>query len=153
MRTIILAALIAGSAAPAFADATPYQPASMSASRYGFSEAYIAPERVRISFSGNAETTLDDAEAFVLYRAAEVSLLRGYSHFQVVDHHVETRTELAPSGPPLPPIAPRRYREFNRYAVSSDIVMHRGAPPSSARNAYDALEVRENLVWRVAQPF
>jgi hypothetical protein len=150
MRTFLLASLFAALATPALADPTPYQAAAVSASHIGYSEANIDAHHVRVSFSGNAETSRDAVEGFVLYRAAEITLLRGYDYFLVVDRNVETYTELAPIGPPMPPIAPRRYREINRYQASIDVVMRDGERPPAATNAFDPLEVRENLTWRVA---
>lgn len=150
MRTFLFAGLVAAFAAPAFADPTPYQPASVSRAHYGYSETNLDKTHVRVSFSGNADTSRDTVEAMTLYRAAEITLLRGYDHFVVADRDVEVRTELAPIGPPAPPIAPRRYREINRYEAHADIVLRHGPRPPGATNAFDPLEVRSNLTWRVA---
>ena len=154
MRKTLLTALCLVLAAPvAQAESTPYQPAAASASHYGYSETILDATHVRVSFSGNTDTSRDAVEGYVLYRSAEITLTRGYDYFVVLDHNVESRTELVPSEPPLPPIAPHRYRELVRYQSSSVIEIRRGVPPVTAANAYDAREVQSNLVWRVARNF
>jgi len=61
-------------------------------------------------------------------------------------------TDYSAVGPPLPPIAPRRYRQSARHQAVSDIVMRRGPRPSGMTNSYDARAVRANLAPRIARP-
>jgi hypothetical protein len=152
MRTLLLAAAFAAAATGARAEnATPYQPSAVSRAHQGYSETQIDANRLRVSFSGNADTSRETVETYVLFRAAETTLQRGFDYFVVVDHNVDTTTAYEPYGPPLPPIAPRRYREVSRHQAVSEILMYRGARPN-APNAYDARVVHANLGWRVTRP-
>lgn len=152
MRLLLLAAAISAAAvAAAHAETTPYQPASRT--HYGYSETQTDANRVRVSFAGNADTSRETVELYLLYRSAEITLQRGYDYFVVADHSVDARMEYAASGPPLPPIAPpRRYREIASYTAVSDIIMHRGARPPNADNAFDARTLYANLAGRISRP-
>lgn len=151
MRILLLAAIAAAFATAASAQTTtPYQPAAASRSHYGYAETQLEWNRVRVSFSGAPGADLDSVESALLYRAAETTLQRGYDFFVVVDHDVETTSEYAAAGPPLPPIAPpRRYREINRHEAVSEILMYRGVRPDGRANVYDARFVTANLAARV----
>lgn len=148
MRSIVLAAAAAFVASSAYADMTPYQPGAPHHA-YGYSESQVDWNRVRVSFAGNDDTPLERVEMYLLYRAAEATLQRGFDYFVVVDHNVETTSSFAAAGPPLP-LAPRRYREDARHQAVSDIVMHRGQRPIGVANAYDARAVRANLGAAIA---
>lgn len=152
MRTILLAAIALAAAAPAaHADPTPYQAAA--SAPYGYADTQLDATHLRITFTGNEDTSRAAVEAYVLYRAAQVTLMRGYDHFAVLNHSVDALREMQPVGPPLPPIAPRRYRESVRYTATSDIEMRRGEKAAYAGAVYDAREVEANLVWRISHHF
>lgn len=69
--------LVAGCATP-----TPYRPATGSGfSRTGFSEQQVAPDRFLVTFAGNSVTDRDTVERYLLFRAAELTLQRGYDYF------------------------------------------------------------------------
>jgi hypothetical protein len=75
-RILALAAALAGSAALAGCmTATPYQPATAS------------------SRAGNSLTARETVERYLLYRAAELTVQRGFDHFVLVTRDTETRTE------------------------------------------------------------
>lgn len=131
---------------------TPYQPANPSRSPYGYAETQIEHNRVRVTFAGDSTTDRETVETYLLYRAAETTLARGYDHFVVLDHNVEETSEFRSSGPPRPPIAPRNYREVSRYQATSDIVLQRGPHAEGQANAYDARAVMANLSWRIQRP-
>lgn len=153
MRIFMLAAALAAAAvADARADTTPYQP--ITASRhYGYAETQTDVNRLRISFAGNGETSRETVETYLLYRAAELTLQRGFDYFIVADHSVDTSTQYAAAGPPVPPIMPpRRYREISSHTAVSDVIMYRGARPMGAANAFDARTVYANLAGRVSRP-
>lgn len=73
---------------------TPYQPIS-SASRVegGYSDVRLAPDRFRVTFTGNAFTSRERVEASLLYRAAELTLQHGNDWFVIEDREVERRIE------------------------------------------------------------
>ena len=62
--------------------ATPYQPGGAMG---GFYETRIDENVYRVSFRGNAYTSLDKATYFTLLRCAELTLEKGYNHFLVID--------------------------------------------------------------------
>ncbi len=147
MRSLLFAAAAAIFAVSAHADVTPYQPGAPRNS-YGWAETQLDVNRVRVSFRGNDDTPLERVEMYLLYRAAETTLARGYDYFIVIDHNVETTTDFNAAGPPVPPFIPaRRYHQDTRHQAVSDILMQRGERPASMTNAFDARTVRANLAY------
>lgn len=170
MRNLLLAA-VAGVLA-ACATATPYQPASTGA--YGFTEQQIEDNRVRITFRGNTLTDRETVETYLLYRAAEVTLERGFDYFIVANRDTEATSRLQGTGPARPVFpfdywyfSPRRgwspwydpfwaepqsYREVTRYEALAEIAMFDGAKPANNPDAFDAREVQANLQGRIVRP-
>lgn len=73
----------------ACATATPYQP---KIDGYGYAEQRIAEDRFRVSFSGNRLTERSRVEDYLLYRAAEITLSEGGTHFLMTDSSTESET-------------------------------------------------------------
>lgn len=99
LRNIIAAAAIAIGLA-ACATATPYQPnVRGNQTSGGFSEVRIAPDRYRVTFTGNSLTSRERVETYLLFRSAELALESGYRTFQTVDRETnrDTRTYVEPS--------------------------------------------------------
>ncbi|WP_234035675.1 CC0125/CC1285 family lipoprotein [Erythrobacter insulae] len=73
---------------------TPYQPLQ-SASRVsgGYSDIRIDAEHYRVSFAGNQLTSRERVESYLLFRAAELTLLKGYDYFVIEDREVEHQIE------------------------------------------------------------
>lgn len=70
--------------------ATPYQPESASSAvRGGYSQQQIASDRFRVRFHGNEVTSRETVEAYLLYRAAELTLERGGDWFTIIDRETE----------------------------------------------------------------
>ncbi|MBL8531400.1 MAG: hypothetical protein JNK94_06675 [Hyphomonadaceae bacterium] len=173
MRILILMAA-AAAVLGACATATPYQQASANAP-YGFQEQTIESNRVRINFRGNTLTDRATVETYLLYRAAEVTLERGFDYFIVANRNTDEDTRLQPTGPHLRPrfgfdywyFSPRRgwspwydpfwaepssYREVTRYEAVAEIAMFHGAKPQNDANAFDAREVQTNLQGQIVRP-
>ena len=159
--------------------ATPYQP-SVSPGGYGFSETPIEQNRVRLSFRGNSLTGRETVETYLLLRAAETTIERGFDHFVVAnratDADVQRYREAEPFYPAFRPVyyyfhprygwrpyydpfyrtgfwdSPARVREITRYEAVAEIAMFRGAKPADNPNAFDARDVVSNLRGRVAAP-
>lgn len=172
MRLLAIAAL-AGLLA-ACATQTPYQASPGGESGYGFTEQAIESNRVRITFRGNTLTDRETVETYLLYRAAETTLERGYDYFTVVDRNLDSNTRLQPMGgdrygyfpysyryyspywgwrPWYDPFFddPVSYRQVTRYEASAEIIMGRGAKPDEA-SAYNAREVKANLEASIVRP-
>ena len=70
--------------------ATPYQPAAPRG--FGYSEERLDQNRFRVTFRGNSLTPRETVEDYLLYRAAELTLQNGYSHFLIVGRDTEKKT-------------------------------------------------------------
>lgn len=74
--------------------ATPYQPATGTGQyRTGYSDEQIEENRFRVSFAGNTLTSRETVERYLLYRAAELTVQRGYDYFILTDRDTERRSE------------------------------------------------------------
>ena len=80
----ILTALLLTSACQA---ATPYGPMN---GRYGYSEQQIEQNRFQVTFRGNSSTPRETVEAFLLYRAAEITVNSGFNTFVVTERATDT---------------------------------------------------------------
>ena len=77
----------------ACATATPYQAASEPGGFDGFSQQLIENDRARISFGGNSLTNRETVENYLLYRAAEVAVERGYETFTLQERDLERSSQ------------------------------------------------------------
>ena len=154
----------------ACATETPYGPRA-DGGGYGYSEQSIESNRYRVTFRGNSSTSRETVENYLLYRAAELTLQRGYDYFVVVEDDTEKTTRYSGTSSP-PPFyygrgrafpyygygynwGPGFYdvdiRESNRYTAIAYILMYKGKKPNKA-SAYDASAVVENLRRFVLRP-
>lgn len=87
-------ALLAGAALLAgCATVTPYQPqVSRGPVTGGYSDTQVEPDRLRVAFSGNTLTSRETVEIGLLYRAAELTLARGYDWFELADRATDRKT-------------------------------------------------------------
>lgn len=166
-RHLLLAPLLVALAA--CASQTPYQPSD---GGYGYKEQQIEENRYRVTFSGNPSTPRETVQNYLLYRAAELTVQKGYDYFTIVDRDVERSTRYHSQGYVddfgFDPFAYRRgdrhYHRFrpryysansypiNEYSGIADIVMSEGDKPAEDANAYDALDVLQQLQSLVRQP-
>ena len=85
--------LVGALALAACATPTPYQPASGSGFyRNGYSDQQIEPNRYQVSFAGNSLTSRETVERYLLYRAAQLTLERGYDYFIMADRDTNLRS-------------------------------------------------------------
>lgn len=89
---------------------TPYQPVGASAVSGGYSDTRLAEDRFRVAFAGNRLTSRAQVEAFLLRRAAELSLQQGYDWFVIVDKEMERQVEREYRRDPL--YNPWFYRDY-----------------------------------------
>jgi hypothetical protein len=91
-RIAALALALAGSAAlGGCMTATPYQPATASSSG-GYFDEQIEANRFHVSFRGNTLTARETVERYLLFRAAELTVQRGFDHFILVSKDTEKQT-------------------------------------------------------------
>ena len=156
MRThavvLVLGMVLAGCGQP-----TSYQPA---ADGYGYREQQIEQNRYRVSFAGNELTAADTVQNYLLYRAAELTLDRGYDYFTVVDRNLDRSTAYWGTGDtPLGSGYFTRHGDFvggvgfttysarpiDSYTAYADVVMFEGEKAAGDVNAYDARSVLRQL--------
>ncbi len=153
--------LLAGCAVP-----TPYQPLAGSG---GYAEERLDGDRYRISFAGNRLADRETVEAYLLYRAAEITLASGNDYFMVADSDVEGTLVSRGDhrGRPLAywscaglhPRFPHYCYDYARehggavgYEASVMIVLGRGARPEDEPHAYDARELKARLKPSIVRP-
>ncbi|WP_296199226.1 hypothetical protein [Sphingorhabdus sp.] len=79
---------------------TPYQPEIRGKRIHGgYSEEHLGDNRYRVTFDGNMLTSRERVEGYLLYRAAELTVEKGFDWFRIVDRETERdrRTYVEPS--------------------------------------------------------
>lgn len=152
----------------ACAGPTPYAPAGSTDVGGGYSQQRIEDGRWRVSFAGNTVTRRDTVEAYLLYRAAELTLEQGGDHFVVVERSIDADTTYVADYDPLlphyypyhhwrpypfgPPYAVSRVDKIERYTASAEFVVGEGPKPDGEPRAYDAAQVIESLGPTLRRP-
>lgn len=90
LRHLLLAASVA--VLSACATSTPYQAASKPGGFDGFSQTMIENDRARVTFGGNSLTDRETVENYLLYRAAELAVERGFETFTLNERETEEKT-------------------------------------------------------------
>lgn len=138
---------------------TPYQPAVLGGSGYGFADQQIEANRYRVTFAGNYATSRDRVMNALLYRAAELTLTTGHDYFIDNSQSVERSTEYTTFVDPFPfygygyyggpyyggGFASANSAAYNRYTGIIDIVVQNGRKPADNPRAYDARDVIARL--------
>ena len=65
----------------------------------GFSETQLSDRAWRVTFNGNTHTSKEQAYDFALLRAAELTISKGYSMFEVTSQYVGTNSQNIPMMP------------------------------------------------------
>jgi hypothetical protein len=151
-----LLVVAAGLLLAACASPTPYQPAD---GGFGYSDQQLESNRYRVTFAGNSVTPRDVVQNYLLYRAAELTVQKGYDHFTVVRQDLERSTAYQGSGFTNAPVFFDGHRAsgwgigttsytaypIDSYAAFADIVVHKGEKPQDDPDAYDARDVLRQL--------
>jgi len=77
----------------ACATTTPYQEATKPGAYDGYTETMLTNNKARVTFGGNSLTDRETVENYLLYRAAEMAVERGYDHFSLAERDTEAKTE------------------------------------------------------------
>lgn len=97
-KTLRVLALSASAAVlAACATATPYQAASAPGAFDGFSQTMIENDRARVTFGGNSLTDRETVENYLLYRAAELAVERGFDNFTLQQRDTEAKKRVSVS--------------------------------------------------------
>lgn len=157
--TAVLLAAALGLVAACAAEPTRYQQAR---DGYGYSEQQIEEDRYRVSFAGNAATSRQTVEDYLLYRAAELTVQTGHDWFEVVDR--DTVQEYSGyGGSPEVGVGFGGGSNFGvglslpvlggagggRYTADMGILVREGEKPQDEPEAYDALSVISRLQPKV----
>jgi hypothetical protein len=160
--------LVVGLGLAACATSTPYQPADRGG--YGFSDQRIEETKYRITFRGNSSTSRETVENSLLYRAAELTVEKGYDYFVVIESDTEANKRYSTTADPAffgryYYGYPGRYygfpyyaygfgwgypyesytREYTRYSAVAFVSLGKGPKPADDPQAFDAREVLANL--------
>lgn len=149
MRILIMAA--AAALATACASQGPVYESRMDGGRYGYAEMQLEPNRVRVTYNGDTLTARDTVETYLLYRAAETTLQRGFDYFVVTAANVEEDSHYEGMAGGRPRLAGATFREVSRHNAVADILMFEGERPPYIANAYDARAVQSALQERIIQ--
>ena len=168
---LAMAALLMGALVACVAP-TPYQAAPPRG--FGYSEDRLDQNRYRITFRGNAQTSRETVEDYLLYRAAELTLENRFDHFIMVGRDTEAKTSYRywvdmyggsgyfyhgfprwdypgwyhdPWGFPSYDIEP-----ITTYVASAEILMLKGQRADGDVRAFDAREVLAQVGPRVVRP-
>lgn len=139
----------------------------------GYTDRELAPGRFRVTFTGNAVTSRDTVENYLLLRAAEVTLASGGTHFLFDDRDTRARTSTYASpmlagpgywgggygywgfrprwgygafGPPL------MINQTTRYEAYAEIVVLKPGQERNENRAVDAREIVNHLSPQVDHP-
>lgn len=141
LRSRATAAVVAGVLLSSVACASTYH-AKKSKSGDGYAETMIAADTYLVSFTATENTPPDTIALFVLYRAAELTLEKGFDHFVMGGEDTQVKRNslnAALFGGPVTETPTR----------SATIRMGKGPKPSDNPTAYDARELTTNLKAKV----
>ncbi|MHA6722661.1 CC0125/CC1285 family lipoprotein [Sphingomonas sp. RS2018] len=89
-KAVFAAALAGATLLSACVGPTPYRPAVGNGfNRDGFSDQQIERDRFAVTFAGNSYTSRERVERYLLFRAAELTLSRGYDHFILANRDLD----------------------------------------------------------------
>ena len=146
------ALLFAAFAAAACATGTDYAPRTPG-SQVGYTDVQLAPNRFRVNFSGSYLSTRDDVERYLLRRAAEITLLNGYTHFVMQMRETTQDTDPVPYGGPYYGTGYGYWGNnlyWNTYSSSAEILLLKDIDVANAANAVAAQDVLVSL--KATQP-
>jgi len=137
----------------ACATATPYQPLKAGE---GYAEQKLEANRYRVAFAANSATPRQQAQDYVLLRAAELTLEQGYDYFVLTGQSTgrEPRSSAFSvglggfsfgGGGAVGGGVGVGTGGDSDFTQSADIVMFKGSKPENDPNAFDARAVKENL--------
>ncbi len=149
MRLFLLAAAAAALLGACASTTGAYQERGQS-SRYGYAEMQLEPNRVRVTYAGDTASSRETVETYLLYRAAETTLQRGYDCFLIVAHDAEADRRYQAIGG-RPRLAGVSISEITSHNAGMDIVMFEGQRPAAMANAYDARAVTASLEPRIVR--
>jgi hypothetical protein len=153
--------------------ATPYQPlATTNAVDGGFTDKRLDDTHFRVTFQGNALTSREQVDNYLLYRAAELTVQNGFDWFEMIDRntHDQSTAFVVGDGYWSPawrvhghwgwgvwagnfgPYDNADFESVDRYEAVADIGVGRGTRPADDTRAFDARQVMQNLSAQIVRP-
>ncbi len=150
------------------ATSTPYKEAG--ARGEGYKTHKLDDTKFRVSFRGNRLTERDQVETYLIYRAAEVTLKEGFTHFVMNNLSTDRKTEYEAASPAIygyympnagtfpyyvygNPNAPRSGTlEDTEYEAVAYVSMVKAPPQAIAASYFKADEVIKNLEPHIKRP-
>lgn len=168
VRTFALVAIVMGLAA--CVTPTPYQPAPPDG--FGYSEVRLDQNKYRVSFRGNALTKRETVEDYLLYRAAELTMQNGFTHFLIIGRDTEAKTSYRywidsyggrgwfyhgfpgwRRDPFYDPFGPSYdVQPVTTYTATAEIILVKSAVQDGEARAFDAQQVLAAVGPRVVRP-
>ena len=140
--------LLAAVLTTACATVPEYQPRTPG-STVGYRDVQLSPNRYRVTYSGSYDSTRDDVETYLLRRAAEVTLLNGYTHFVIQKRETHATPDYAANRYGFYPYGYYPYSGYGGYAPSyssyAEIMLLKGPETANAANVVDAQRVLVSL--------
>jgi hypothetical protein len=156
--------------------ATPYQPiAAGNPVAGGFADQRLDDTHFRVNFRGNAMTSREQVETYLLYRAAELSVDQGFDWFEMVERQTHNNGETYLSGyggywapywrfhggwgwGAWDPFSGGPFwggydvERVDRFEGIAEIAVGRGPKPAGDTRAFDARQVMANLGPKIVRP-
>ncbi len=139
---------------------TPYKPKDDS--RYGYSEQRLEADRYRVRFAGNDVTERDTVQNYLLFRAAELTLENGFTHFRMLDEQVDEieddKSVVVSGGHGIysyPLIFGTRISTIkgsSRFEAGAQFKMLKSRPEKDDAYVFDANEIKRNIGPTVVLP-
>jgi hypothetical protein len=128
----------------------------ISGASVGYSDQQLSIDRVRVYFSGSGTSTESDVQNYLLRRAAEITLQRGYTHFVLEGENIQGDTYRVPGfisdtylHGPMYAYRVRYWSDYpeawegkeTRYSAQADILMRLSYEVAGNPNAIEAASV------------
>jgi hypothetical protein len=150
MRILIIAAVAALASACA-SQGSIYQSRS-DGDRYGYAEMQLEPNRLRVSYNGDTLTSRETVDTYLLYRAAEATLERGFDYFVIATHDIDATTRYDALAGGRPRLAGASFREVTSHTAMADIIMFEGPETPALANVFNARAVKQSLDPHIQRP-
>jgi len=126
--------------------ATPYGSSGLTG---GYTEKELEPGIWRITYGGNGFTTRETVQTFWLYRAAELSLEKGYDGFEIISPIQMISVPVSPDGQarlyPAQVFIPLYIPEAPKPEMIADIRVLKGPIKQAPPKVFDAADLKERL--------
>lgn len=158
LGTIVLTLALGACATPP----TPYQPKT---DGLGYSQQQIDNTTWWVEFAGNADTSRETVETYLLYRCAEIMRFGGYNKFVILDKDVERDVDYYGTGfgagfgvwgphshSGIWYGGPADYQSIASYRAVATIRVYTGGPTPGNKPVYDANEMIRQLGPKIVRP-